>query len=43
MGKKTNKASIVVENILKIIILVLLFAALSVGIYNLLKFFGILK
>jgi|GEM_PF-5134136 len=34
---KTKKATITVENILKIIVLLILFAALAYGIYNLLK------
>jgi len=41
-NKKTKKASIAVESILKIIILILLFAALGVGVYNLLKLLKIL-
>jgi hypothetical protein len=34
---KAKKATITVENILKIIMLLILFAALAYGIYNLLK------
>jgi hypothetical protein len=36
-SKISKKATITVENILKIIVLLILFAALAYGIYNLLK------